>query len=226
MPRLIAFLRGINAGPVRGTGPQDAPRRRRVVKMEWLRGQFAGLGFSRVETFIASGNVLFHSRAQNTAALERRIGEHLRQVLGYDVDVFIRTPDELQAIAAFAPFVVDEPAPPLPDNVIFVAQPPDAATASGVLALRTATDEYRVRGREIYWRRRRKPGASPYSTAPLEKALGRPYTVRTAATVATIAAMCRTNEGGRDAATAVPRGAREPGRGRRRGARRTRPAAS
>jgi uncharacterized protein (DUF1697 family) len=214
MPRLIAFLRGINVG------------RGRVVKMEWLCGQFAGLGFSRVETFIASGNVIFDSRAQNAAALERKIGERLRQALGYHVGVFIRTPGELHAIAAFAPFLLDEPAPPLPDNVIFLAQPPDAAAASGVLALGTATDEYRIRGREIYWRRRRKLGASPYSTAALEKALRRPFTVRTAATVATIAAMCRTDKWGREAAATVARRARKAGRGRRPGARRVRPAAS
>jgi uncharacterized protein (DUF1697 family) len=214
MPRLIAFLRGINVG------------RGRVVKMEWLRGQFAGLGFSRVETYIASGNMIFESRAQNAAALERKIAERLRQGLGYDVDVFIRTPQELQAIAAFAPFPLNEPAPPLPDNVIFLAEPPDAAAANGVLALCAATDEYRIGGREIYWRRRRKPGASPYSTAALEKALRRPFTVRTAATVRTIAAMCRTNKGGGDAAAAVPRRAQEAGRDRRRGARRSGPATS
>lgn len=208
MPRLIAFLRGINVG------------RGRVVKMEWLRGQFADLGFSRVETFIASGNVIFDSRARNAATLERKIGERLRQALGYDVVVFIRTPDELQAIAAFTPFPVDEPAPPRPDTVIFLAEPPDAATADGVLALRTATDEYRIRGREIYWRRRRRRGASVYSTAPLEKVLRRPFTVRTAATVGTIAAMCWTTKGRRDAGAAVPRRAHDVGRGQRRGARR------
>jgi len=69
MPRLIAFLRGINVGPVRGTVPRDArARRRRVVTMEWLRGQFADLGSSRVETFIASGNVIFDSRAGRRGA--------------------------------------------------------------------------------------------------------------------------------------------------------------
>jgi uncharacterized protein (DUF1697 family) len=36
--------------------------------MEWLRGQFADLGFSRVETFIASGNVIFDSRAGRRGA--------------------------------------------------------------------------------------------------------------------------------------------------------------
>jgi hypothetical protein len=123
------------------------------------------------------------------------------------------------------PFPVEEPGPPLPDNVIFLAEPPNGATASGVLALRTATDEYRIQGREIYWRRRRKSGAPAYSTVPLEKVLRCPFTVRTAATIGTIAAMCPINKAGSDAEAAVPRRA-NAGRGQRRGARRPRPAAS
>jgi len=44
MKRYIAFLRAINVGG-------------HTVKMDLLRGLFAGLGYAGVETFIASGNV-------------------------------------------------------------------------------------------------------------------------------------------------------------------------
>ena len=46
----------------------------------------------------------------------------------------------------------------------------------------TASDEFQVRGREIYWLRRRTPGGV-FTTAPLEKALGVPFTIRGANTV-------------------------------------------
>ena len=49
MPRYIAFLRAINVGG------------RHTVKMDFLRDFFESLGFSNVETFIASGNVVFDS---------------------------------------------------------------------------------------------------------------------------------------------------------------------
>ena len=46
MPRLFAFLRAINVGG-------------RTIKMERLRREFEVFGFPGVETFIASGNVIF-----------------------------------------------------------------------------------------------------------------------------------------------------------------------
>ena len=50
----IAFLRGINLG-------------KRRIKMEQLRECFEALKFAGVETFIASGNVVFSSKAADTS---------------------------------------------------------------------------------------------------------------------------------------------------------------
>ena len=52
MPRLVAFLRAINVGG-------------HTVTMAHLRGLFEDLGFTNVETFIASGNVIFGSRPRD-----------------------------------------------------------------------------------------------------------------------------------------------------------------
>ena len=52
MPRFIAFLRAINVGG-------------HNVKMEELRVLFESLGFTNVETFIASGNVIFEADSEN-----------------------------------------------------------------------------------------------------------------------------------------------------------------
>ena len=59
MPKFVAFLRAINVGG-------------HLVKMDELRGLFEALGFSNVETFIASGNVIFDSKATNVKSLERK----------------------------------------------------------------------------------------------------------------------------------------------------------
>src|SRR5262245_21910847 len=91
MPRYVAFLRAINIGG-------------RVVKMERLRRLFEELSFDNVETFIASGNVLFESSAKNRAALEARIEKHLAEALGYEVAALVRTDDEVMAIARYQPF--------------------------------------------------------------------------------------------------------------------------
>lgn len=69
MSRFIAFLRAINVGG-------------HTVKMNDLRQLFEFLGFSGVETFIASGNVVFETASRNARALERKIEKKLGEVLG------------------------------------------------------------------------------------------------------------------------------------------------
>lgn len=63
MSRLFAFLRAINVGG-------------RTVKMERLRREFEVFGFPGVETFIASGNVVFdHSGCISALATGLRGGK-------------------------------------------------------------------------------------------------------------------------------------------------------
>ena len=98
MPRLIAFLRAINVGG-------------HNVTMAELRGLFEGLSFMEVETFIASGNVIFKSRSADITTLQRKIESRLLRSLGYEVKTFLRTVPEVAAIARYKPFNVSELAP-------------------------------------------------------------------------------------------------------------------
>jgi uncharacterized protein (DUF1697 family) len=176
MAKLIAFLRAINVG------------KGRVVKMDLLRGLFVSLGFSGVETFIASGNVAFDSRIRNEKRLAQKIEKKLRAILGYDVAVFIRTAAELDRIASFEPFPKTRGESDAGVNVLFLSDMINEESKHAVMALRTETDEFQVRGREIYWLRRRKPGGRDFTTVPIEKAVRKPFTVRGANTVKKLAA--------------------------------------
>ena len=91
MPRFMAFLRAINVGG-------------HTVTMAELRRLFEALGFKSVETFIASGNVIFESRSTDVGAMEQRIEDHLLKSLGYEVKTFIRTEAEVAAIVRYKPF--------------------------------------------------------------------------------------------------------------------------
>jgi len=68
-------------------------------------------------------------------------------------------------------------------NTIFLADPLEERLRREILALRTDTDEFRVHGREIYWLRSEKQGGAGFSNVPLEKTLGKPFTIRSGGTV-------------------------------------------
>ncbi len=175
MTRYIAFLRAINVG------------RGRTIKMDVLRRIFQSAGLENVSTYTASGNVVFETSGSNPAALERKIEDELLTTLGYEVATFIRTAAEVASIARYQPFPVSGTGP-ADLNIIFFAAPLDAAARKKVLSLRASTDDFVVRGREIYWLRRNPPGEYGSAGAQLDQTLGQPFTVRSARTIKKLAA--------------------------------------
>lgn len=176
MTRYIAFLRAINVGG-------------HNVKMEELRKDFEALGFSNVETFIASGNVIFDAPDKSDRALERRIEEQLKEALGYAVATFIRSVEEVKEIADYEPFPVAEHAKEREVLYIaFVPEPLTEAAQQRLLALRTQVDDFQAHGREIYWLCRVRSSDSTISGALLEKTIGMPATMRNSTTVRKLAA--------------------------------------
>ena len=175
-PRLIAFLRAINVGG-------------HVVKMDALRRVFESLDFAEVETFIASGNVIFAAAEPASRALEQRIETALQDALGYAVATFIRSTPELAAIVSYEPFpAADLAATDVSLFIGFLPEAPDAAAKRALSALRTADDDFHLHGRELYWLRRGRMSDSPVTGALLEKKLGLPTTLRNATTVRKLAA--------------------------------------
>ncbi|MCX4749476.1 DUF1697 domain-containing protein [Kitasatospora sp. NBC_01287] len=107
----IAFLRAVNVGG-------------RTVKMERLRELFAGLGLGEVRSYIQSGNVFFTADASiDRAALTERIEACLREALGYEVPVMLRTVEELAAVVEADPFRGVEVTEHVRFCVVFLSEP-------------------------------------------------------------------------------------------------------
>lgn len=175
MPKYIAFLRAINVGG-------------HNVKMDHLRQLFSQMGFDNVATFIASGNVIFDSPADDRPMLEQKIAASLQETLGYEVATFIRTIDEVTAIANYTPFST-EPNDSNPVLYIgFVAEPPTADAIQKLLTLNNEIDQFHVDNSEVYWLCRKSISHSNFSGALLEKTLSTAATLRNARTVRRIAA--------------------------------------
>jgi len=140
MPRFAAFLRGMNLG-------------NRRITNDALRGHVAQLGFGGVAVFRASGNLIFEA-PDGTAPeeIERRVEAGLEAALGYAVPTFVRTAEEMRAIAAHEPFPAELVAASEGRLQVFLlAAEPPARARSQALALATDEDRLAIRGRELYW---------------------------------------------------------------------------
>jgi uncharacterized protein (DUF1697 family) len=91
MTRFVALLRAVNVG---GTGK---------LSMSDLKSICLEVGFSRVETYIASGNVIFESDAGSSEA-KATLEARLLALANRPVDVAVRTAEEMAAILNANPF--------------------------------------------------------------------------------------------------------------------------
>lgn len=175
MVRFVAFLRAINVGG-------------RTVRMSDLRAIFESMSLTQVQTFIASGNVIFESRSRDAGALEKRIAARLEQSLGFDVATFVRTDVEVAAIAGHRPFSPADLQSAVALNVALLGVPPSSHARRAITALSTDIDQLHVHGREVYWLSRRRQSESNVSNAVLERLVGGPATTRGLRTMARLAA--------------------------------------
>jgi uncharacterized protein (DUF1697 family) len=140
MGRYVAFLRGMNLGG-------------RRIKNEELRRHFEGMDFEEVATFRASGNVIFSTSGREAEGkLAQRVEAELDERLGYDVPVFLRSIEEVAAIAAQEPFDpkrVEKSKGKL--QVSLLAKKPSATAKKKVLALASDEDLLALEARELYW---------------------------------------------------------------------------
>ena len=132
MTVFIALLRSVNVG---GTGK---------LPMSDLRAMCEDAGFSKIRTYIASGNVLFESKLSETkvkAALEKRV----KAYAGRAVPVLVRTAAEMAAVARANPFKKTDPARTV---AIFLDDAPARDTIANVKG--QTIEEIKLGKREIY----------------------------------------------------------------------------
>jgi uncharacterized protein (DUF1697 family) len=158
-----AFLRAINVGGRRITGPELC----------------AAMGFEGARSFRASGNVVFSAPSRPA---ESRIEQQLGKELGYEVITFLRGAKEMAELAAGEPFE-----PGARYHVMFLKKLPSAAKQKQVLALGTEDDKLAFGQRELFWRPRGRMTDSELDLNAVYKLIG-PNTMRTNGTVEQIAA--------------------------------------
>jgi len=175
MTQYIAFLRGINVGG-------------HNVKMDVLRGHFETIGCVKVETFIASGNLIFESRAA-APRIEAKIEKQLADALGYEVATFVRRRDEVSAATTHAAFPEAEIATAGAFCVGFLKAPLTAVQQAQLQQFSTEVDAFHAHQRELYWLCRVRQSESKFSNVAFEKKLGVAATFRSITTVRKLATL-------------------------------------
>lgn len=132
MPTYIALLRAVNVG---GTGK---------LPMVELKAMCVAAGFSKVHTYIASGNVIFTSAASE-ARVKALLESRLKLYAGKPVGVIVRTAGQMAAVLKSNPFPQAAPNRTL---AIFLDNPPPADSLR--FAVGQVGEELRLGAREIY----------------------------------------------------------------------------
>jgi uncharacterized protein (DUF1697 family) len=132
MASYVALLRAVNVG---GTGK---------LPMTELKAMAEALGFARVRTYIASGNLLFES-SQTEAAIKAALAARLAQYAGKPVGVLLRTAAEMAEVARRNPY------PEAPGNRVVAIFLDAAPSPEALHTLKHQKDERLALGtREIY----------------------------------------------------------------------------
>jgi uncharacterized protein (DUF1697 family) len=131
MTKYIALLRAVNVGGTK-------------LPMAELTAICRDAGFGKVKTYIASGNVVFESKA-GAATVKSELEKRLLDYAGKPIGVVLRTDKEMQAVLQANPF--PKGAPNYTYAFFLTAAPPKNALES---ARGMQDEQIRLGRREIY----------------------------------------------------------------------------
>ncbi len=174
----VALLRAVNVGG------------RRSVAMRALRDAASSAGFSDVRTVLQSGNLVFDA-AGPSAAIEQALEGAIPSHVGLEVDCFVRSDREWEALVRGNPFPAEARTDPGRLVVMCVKAAPDANAVRTLSAAITGPERLRAIGRQLYIVYPDGIGRSRLTGALIERVLGTRGTARNWNTVLKVAAMVR-----------------------------------
>jgi uncharacterized protein (DUF1697 family) len=182
MTHYLALLRGINVGG------------KAVIKMEDLKFCFESMGFTEVQTFIQSGNVLFSSEERDAAKLTNNIEKVLSKRFGYTSRVLIKTHLQLKKIVSEAPLGFGKEPESFRYDVLFIMLPltPDAAMKN--VSVKEGVDSAFKGSSALYFSRLIKRAGQSRLTRIIAHPMYKNITIRNWNTTAKLLALMETRE--------------------------------
>ncbi|MEI7984721.1 MAG: DUF1697 domain-containing protein [Armatimonadota bacterium] len=174
----IAFLRGINVGG------------NKKLSMAELREFLTELGFTKVQTVLQSGNVVFESEERGTQELEIFLGEEIEQRFGLATEFVVRTPSEIVSVMERNPFPDEAIQDPGHLLVLFMKSVPVPKDVELLQASIVGREVVHADGKHVYAIFPDGIGDSKL-TSHLDRKLGKTWTGRNWNTVSKLAEMTK-----------------------------------
>ncbi|HES60111.1 MAG TPA: DUF1697 domain-containing protein [Caldithrix sp.] len=134
----ISLLRGINVSG------------QKKIQMAELKSLYESLGFENVTTYIQSGNVVFSSKEIDELKLAKLISDKIREVLGYNVSIIIRSKIEWEKLIADNPFSKRENFDVKKMHVTLITEQPTMIGGDIFDRVKYDSEEYVIGERHIY----------------------------------------------------------------------------
>jgi len=168
--KYAVFLRAVNLGS------------HNKVPMPKLREALTDLGYTDVETYVQSGNIVLDAGSKSAAKVETDVAAALRRSFDVDTDVMVRTKAQLNAVVKQNPFA-DKVGDPTSVHVNFLAAAVPAAAKKAFEPDQFDPERFEFGNRCVYFYYPKGQGRSKMATAPWAKRLGVPGTSRNWRTV-------------------------------------------
>ena len=152
MNRYLVLLRGINVGG------------KNIIKMADLKASFEAMGFSNVQTYIQSGNVLIESAEKDKDPLAARIESELSRRFNFEAKVVVISQKELAAIVKSAPKGFGEDDATFRYDVIFLKEPLTPKESMQSVKVREGVDTAHAGKQALYFSRLISRASQSYLT--------------------------------------------------------------
>ena len=171
----IALFRGINVG---GTN---------VLPMKDLVAQLENLGSQNVKTYIQSGNAVFQNKEEDASLLSNKIRAAIKKSHGFEPQVLLLEPEEIERAIESNPFPEAEPEPKTL-HIFFLATMPKDLDLGALESIKSDRERFALEDRVFYLHAPEGIGRSKLA-ANIEKLLGVSATTRNWRTVRKVMAM-------------------------------------
>ena len=172
----VALLRGVNVGG------------RNLMKMPALKACLEDAGFDRVETFIQSGNVVFHTAQKSGSKLTDQLEKAIETTLGVSSRVVVVSRERLETVIDEAPAAWRSRSD-LRRNIAFLRPPITAAAALKEVDVRPGVDEVDAGKGVLYMTTTLRDAAKSRLPKIVTKPVYREMTIRTYGTCQKILAL-------------------------------------